>query len=118
MALGAGDQGSDRVVNHKQATTASKEGASGGALHRFTPAMRRGCDLRCTQRVLLKLINKHNKLVKQFNKLKASYYNCEELRNVTQYSGYDYQGVPGASSALDFTLPGDPVSTQVVVWTC
>ena len=81
-------------------------------------AVDRACSLTCTQRALLKLIRKHNKLVSKFNRLANSYYNCERVQPVTRYSGYDYFGTPGATTALDFTEAGSTPSANMLVYAC
>jgi hypothetical protein len=39
---------------------------------------------------------------------------CIRRASVTSYFGYDYQGTPSATSALDFTDPGDPVDAWML----
>ena len=64
------------------------------------------------------LVTAHNNLGREFDALAADYYNCETIANVTQYPGYDYEGFIGATTALDFTTPGDPVDARMVVYNC
>lgn len=44
----------------------------------------------------------------------ANALNCLQPMAVSRYPGYDYNGFAGATTALDFTEPGDEVSTWVM----
>ena len=76
------------------------------------------CSLSCVNRKLKRLTKEHNKLVTAHNNLVRDYIKCEKTVNVTQYPGYDYNGVIGATTALDFTEPGSSVSERMLVYVC
>jgi hypothetical protein len=82
--------------------------------------LRRGafCSVACLNRRLNRLTRAHNALVADHLELVGLITNCFGSRAVTQYSGYDYQGVVGATTALDFTQPGDAASALLLAFTC
>ena len=45
-------------------------------------------------------------------------FNCEQYVDVTSYFGYDYNGVPASTSALDYTDPGTAPTDRMLVYTC
>jgi hypothetical protein len=115
--IASGSSAERKVASNSPAATKKPGAGSFQRIQRMAP-IDRACSLTCTQRALLKLIKKHNKLVGQFNTLANSVYNCERVQPVTRYTGYDYFGTPGATTALDFTNPGSAVSANMLVYSC
>ena len=104
----------DRTAATSTPSHTTKSGADAQRSSRATAPRRAGCKLRCVKRKLAKL-------TKRFNALHTSYYNCEQLVDVTSYFGYEYgdgEGGTVETSALDFTDEGDFADEQVVVWVC
>lgn len=117
-ASASGNPAVNRAVASKGPAPLDRSGA--GSFKRV-PLMKpagRSCDLTCTQRALVALIRKHNKLVKQFNRLAKGYYNCEKTIPVTRYSGYDYGGGTASTTALDLTAVGSAVTAYVLIDIC
>ena len=87
--------------------------------------------LRCVNKNLNKLRKAFNGLAASHNSLAAFITTCLQRASVTQYGdgagntfGYEYDDNGGGgggffyTSALDFTVPGDPASAQMVVAVC
>jgi len=65
-----------------------------------------------------KQIRKLKRQVRTLRTRVNALFACERVVPVTSYFGYDYQGVTNATSALDYTDPGDPIHAWVVVDIC
>lgn len=121
VALAAGPDRAPRAAGDGPTATSSAK----GSFSRVSPAATArpsGGSVRRQLRQLAKahnrLVRSHNRLVGAHNQLARAFYDCEEIVPVTQYFGYDYNGNIGATTALDFTDPGDPVDEEVVTWIC
>ena len=69
-----------------------------------TPANAQGCHtIKCFNKQIAGLQSQVLQL--------ASALNCLQPVAVTRYGSYDYNGVPAATTALDFTESGDDVSS-------
>jgi len=71
----------------------------------------------------LQCLNKSlSKLNKAVNNLNFVTFTCEQLMDVTQYFGYEFDNQDGSgtflTTGLDRTEPGDTVNVRVVVDTC
>jgi hypothetical protein len=72
---------------------------------------------RLTRR-LNRLTRAHNSLARAHNSLVDTIADCFGRAPVTSYFGYLYGPGAEATSALDFTDPGDPIDALMSTWRC
>lgn len=77
---------------------------------------------KATLRKLIRRVNEltvgYNKLAEAHNSLVTSIETCIGKVPVTRYAGYWFGEPEIQTSALDVTIPGDPVSAVMATWNC
>jgi hypothetical protein len=58
------------------------------------------------------------RLANGLKNLSTELANCEHVVAITQYNDYEQYFDSGPITALDYTVPGDGIGNQMLVWTC
>jgi hypothetical protein len=97
----------------------SKPTASIGDVHaRLGTLADRVAKLRVRCRTLSCVNKSLTRLANGLKNLSTELVNCEHVVAVTQYNDYEQYFDSGPITALDYTVPGDGISNQMLVWTC
>jgi hypothetical protein len=111
FAVGSSASSARKPVSKPTATVQDVHARIGQLAGRLANLRIRCVTLSCVNKSLTRLAN-------GLKNLSTELANCEHVVAITQYNDYEQFPNSGPITALDFTVPGDGISNQMLVWTC